>query len=67
MAEELTVAERQERLRKVRSVAVKTRNEFLKDHTEKDLKPGTKKGLEPYPWCACHNRNPCPLDKELGL
>lgn len=67
MAEKLTVPEKQERLRRVRSTAVKIRNEFLKTHTEKDLKPGAGKGLEPEPWCECHNRNPCPLDKELGL
>lgn len=63
----LSVAEKQEKLRRVRSTAVKLRNEFLKNHAEKDLKAGAGKGLEPYPWCDCHNRNPCPLDKELGL
>jgi hypothetical protein len=62
-----TVTDKQVRLRKVRSVAWKTRVAFLKTHTEKDLKEGAGKGLEPFPWCECHNRNPCPLDKELGI
>lgn len=21
---------------------------------------GAGKGREPFPWCKCHNRNPCP-------
>lgn len=24
------------------------------------MKEGAGKGLEPLPWCECHNRNPCP-------
>ena len=30
------------------------------------LTEGSKKGLEPKPWCECHNRNPCPIDTELN-
>ena len=67
MSEKLTVPEKQALRRQHRSVAVRVRNAFLKDHAEKDLKVGAGKGLEPDPLCECHNRNPCPLDKELGI
>lgn len=63
----VSVTEKQEMLRRKRSVAIKIRNEFLKTHSEKDLKAGAGKGLEPDPLCQCHLRNPCPIDKELGI
>ena len=65
--EDLSVSDKQIKLRRIRSKAVKIRNKFLKDHSESDLASGKGKGLEPLPWCECHNRNPCPLDKELGF
>ena len=67
MPKEVTVQEKHEMLRRVRSTAVKIRYAFLKNHTESELRGGAGKGIEPQPWCECHNRNPCPLDKELGL
>lgn len=67
MADKLTVEQKQELLRQKRSGAAKARAKFLKNHTERDLKPGLGKGLEPLPWCECHNRNPCPISEELGF
>lgn len=65
--DELTVPEKQNLLRKKRNATFKLRNKFLKTHDADDLKPGAGKGMEPDPLCECHNRNPCPIDKELGL
>lgn len=65
---ELSVPEKQQLLRVKRSGAEKAYREFIAaGHTDKDLKPGLGKGKEPKPWCECHNRNPCPIAKELGL
>ena len=63
----LTVPEKQEMLRRKRSGAEKIYAAFLKKYGEKELMPDAGKGKEPKPWCECHNRNPCPIDKELGL
>lgn len=68
MAKELLdidVEKRTEQLRRVRSVAEKIYNNAVKQKIP--LEPGKGKGLEPKPWCPCHNRNPCPLDKELNV
>ena len=60
----IDVEKRQQQLRRVRSTAEKVYNDAVKKGT--GLKAGAGKGLEPKPWCPCHNRNPCPLDKELN-
>ena len=62
---EMSVEEKQKLLRKRRSAAEKIYAKALKDGFE--FTPGAGKGLESKPWCECHNRNPCPVDKELGL
>lgn len=67
MSKEITVPEKQTMLRMKRNKTFKIRNEFLKTHSVDQLVPGAGKGLEPDPLCECHNRNPCPIDKELGL
>lgn len=63
---ELSVGEKQLLLRQKRSGAEKAYRAFVAERSEKALKPGAGKGKEPKPWCECHNRNPCPIDKELG-
>lgn len=60
----LTVVERQTLLKKKRSVAEVNYRRAIKEGIE--LIPGAGKGLEPKPWCECHNRNPCPIDAELS-
>jgi len=60
-----TVPERQIALRRKRSRAHKIYNAHVANGGK--LEPGAGKGLEPLPWCECHNRNPCPIDKELGV
>ena len=62
---ELTVEEKHSLLKKHRSGSAKIRTEFLKNGGV--LKGGQGRGKEPEPLCACHNRNPCPIDIELGL
>lgn len=68
MAEEkLSVPEKQILLRRKRSETEKIYRDFVAKFGEKALKPNAGKGKEPKPWCDCHSRNPCPIDKELGL
>lgn len=59
----LTVAEKQALLRNRRSAAERTYRKVM-DRKEIMIK-GKGKGLEPKPWCECHNRNPCPIDDEI--
>lgn len=62
--EPMTVPERQAALRRKRSAAEKAYRAAVADGIK--LVPGAGKGLEPKPWCECHNRNPCPIEKELS-
>lgn len=64
MIEKLSIPEKQELLRIKRSGAEKISRQFLAEGGIPQS--GLGKGKEPKPWCECHNRNPCPLDKELG-
>ena len=57
--------ERQQALRIVRSGALKIYRKFVLENGEEALKPGAGRGMEPRPWCGCHNRNPCPNTEEL--
>ena len=57
------VQEKQLMLKKYRSVAEKVYRKAMADGVK--LEPGKGKGLEPKPWCECHSRNPCPIEKEL--
>ena len=59
----ITVEEKQRALRQKRSSAEKIYRKFTADGGK--LEPGKGKGMEPKPWCECHNRNPCPIDIEL--
>ena len=63
MSETPTVLEKQAELRNKRSIAEKTYRTFTA--AGGILEPGAGKGKEPKPWCECHNRNPCPIEKEL--
>ena len=62
MADKLSVPEKQAQLRQRRSTAEKV----YRKADPKKLKAGAGKGLEPKPWCECHNRNPCPIAEELA-
>lgn len=64
---EVTVEEKQALLRMKRSKAERIYRKFTAEHGEDALKPGAGKGMEPKPWCECHNRNPCPTDIFLGI
>lgn len=61
---ELSIQEKQTLLRQKRSGAEKIYRAFIAAGGV--LKEGAGKGKEPKPWCECHNRNPCPIDKELN-
>ena len=55
---EMSVQDRAAYLRQLKSVSEVTYRKAIKEGLE--LVPGKGKGLEPKPWCSCHNRNPCP-------
>ena len=40
--------------------AIEIRERTLKANPDYEFKVGAGKGLEPAPWCKCHDRNPCP-------
>ena len=62
---EFSVEEKQKRLRVARCGSAKIRAKFLASGGI--LAVGKGRGMEPEPLCGCHNRNPCPIDVELGL
>lgn len=59
-----TIEQRVAEVGRIRSASNKIYVRAIKEGTE--LKVGAGKGLEPKPWCDCHNRNPCPIDIEIA-